>query len=129
MAVVKWEFYDPETDDSYTFEINPNEGGSPQFIKKLQYQATAAPDGVILAFEGRDEPKTTDFGGTILSRAQYDAMVAWFSKRHVIQYTDDLGRVFQIYITNFEPKRARSHQYPWKHTYSVKCLVMSFTEP
>lgn len=129
MPVVKWQFHDPELDETYTFEINANKGGSPQYAKKLQYQSTVAPDGQTIAFEGVDDPSQTEFSGTILTRDQYDAMLAWFAKRYPIEFTDDLGRLFSIYITSFAPQRERAAQHPWKHSYTVRYLVLSVTEP
>lgn len=125
---VKWEFYDPETDESYVFEVNPSGGGSPQYMKKMNYQTTSAVDGLAIAFEGRQEAQQSSFTGTVLSKDQYDAMVAWFNKRHAVQYTDDLNRTLSIYITSFEPQRQRALHYPWKHTYTVKYMVLSITE-
>lgn len=125
----RWQFYDPQLDETYVFTVSPNEGGSPQYQKKVGYQSTAAPDGGLLAYEGRDEAQASEFAGTILHRLQYEAMIAWFSKRYPIEYTDDLGRIISIYITTFEPKRVRSSQYPWKHTYTVKYLILGITMP
>jgi hypothetical protein len=56
-------------------------------------------------------------------------MIEWFNKRYPIEVTDDLDRILTIYITTFEPKRVRSATYPWKHTYSVKYLVLGVEMP
>jgi hypothetical protein len=125
----RWLFYDPQLGDTYTFTVNPNDGGSPQYQKTVGYQPTAAPDGALLAYEGRDQATTAEFSGSILYRQQYDAMIEWFNKRYPIEVTDDLDRILTIYITTFEPKRVRSATYPWKHTYSVKYLVLGVEMP
>lgn len=127
--VQRWVFHDLQTDALYTFTVNPNEGGTPPLQKKIGYQATTAPDGALIAFEGRDEAQASEFTGTILYRQQYDAMINWFGRRHVIEMTDDLGRIFTIYIQSFEAKRVRSASHPWKHTYSVKYLVLGMEMP
>jgi len=124
--MAKWRFDDLTDSTSYVFEINPNEGGSPQYKKTIQTSNTAAPDGKTLIFEGRDEPQQLTFSGTILSQAQYDAMVTWFNKRHQIQITDDLSRQFMVYITGFEPKRVRAVHFPYKHTYTVTYTVLDW---
>lgn len=126
MSVTRWTFEDLVLDEEYQFEINPNDDGSPVLAKHVNYQNTCAPDGKTLVFEGRDEPQTGAFSGTILSEDHYDAMVTWFKKRHQIRVTDDLGRQMWIYITKFTPKRVRSAVHPWKHTYSVDYVVLDW---
>lgn len=126
MTVRRWKFEDLVLDETYTFEINPNEDGSPSYSKHVTYQNTSAPDGRTLVFEGQDEPSTGTFSGTILSEDHYNAMVYWFSKRHQIRITDDLDRAMMIYITKFTPKRVRSAIYPWKHTYSCEYTMLDW---
>jgi len=124
MAVVKWEFVDTESMDSYTFEINPNEGGSKEYEKKMTYLSTSAVDGKTLVFEGQPEVKTISFSGTILTQAQYDKMIEWFNKKNPIEITDDLDRTTTIYITSFKPRRQRAIHFPYKHTYVVEAVVL-----
>jgi hypothetical protein len=126
MSVVRWKFYDPLTTEEYTFDINPNTGGSRQFKKTLNYQNTAAADGKTIIFEGRDEVNQMEFSGVILEQAQYDAMVTWFGKRHQVRVTDDLSRQFWIYITSFAPTRQRLIHYPWKHEYTVQYVEVNY---
>lgn len=127
MSVVKWTFYDATTASTYTFAINPNEGGTPLRRKTISYQNTAAPDGKTLIFEGRDEPRKISFSGTLLEQAQLDAFETWFEKRHQVRVTDDLGREYWIYITSFEPKRARARSHPWKHTYTCEATILDWS--
>lgn len=124
--VVKWQFYDPVTTESYTFEINPSQGGSPQLSKNFAYQSTAAPDGKVIAFEGRIPVQTIEFSGTILSQSQYDAIIEWFNKPYQIQVTDDLGRSFVIVIEQFSPTRERAFHYPYKHSYTVRATIVDW---
>lgn len=126
MTVVRWRFDDPSTLESYTFSINPKEGGSPSYKKKFQYENTSAPDGKVLVFQGRDEPQKLTWDGTILDQALFDALVTWWDKRNQITVTDDLGRVFTIIIESFEPKRVRAATVPWKHTYSVTATIVNW---
>jgi len=126
MAVVRWVFSDPVTLESYEFEINPSEGGSPTYKKTINFLNTAAPDGRTLAFEGRRAAQQGSFKGTILTEEHYNAMVDWFEKRNQIIMTDDLGRSQMIYITDFEPTRVRAVQHPWKHTFNVSYFVLDW---
>ena len=126
---VAWKFRDKTTDpvEEYTWEINPKEM-SVAFTKKINYSTTAAPDGRVLMYEGRQEPVKINFSGTILSEDQYIAMVYWFSKTHQIEVENDLGQIGSIYITSFTPRRDHtSRNYPWKHEYSCEAIVLDWT--
>ncbi len=128
MARIAWELYDPVLDETYNWEINPNDGGSLNYQKTTTAQQVVAPDGKVILFEGRDDPKSTTVSGVILAQSQFETMVEWFNKRYQVQLTDDLGRVFMIYITNFEPKRVRSSRTPWRHDYSLTFTIVDWVE-
>jgi len=127
MARITWTFTDPVTTDTYDWEINPNQGGTPSYRKSISFRSTAAPDGKILMFEGRDEPQQMSVSGTILSQSLLDAFVVWFQKRYAVTVLDDLGRTFKIYITAFEPKRERSNSHAYKHTYTLEYTILDWT--
>lgn len=124
--VVRWKFDDPITLETWIWEVNPNEGGTPTYKKQMTYTQTTAPDGKTLVFEGADEPQTLTFSGTLLSQSQLDTLVTWYKKRHQIKLTDDLGREFWIYITGFAPKRIRNASQPWKHTYEINATIVDW---
>lgn len=126
MAVQRWTFTDPVTSETYEFEINPSEGGSPSLEKNMTYTNTAAPEGRALAFEGRPNVQTSQFKGTILTEEHYNAMMYWFGVKNQINMTDDLGRTQSIYITKFDPQRVRAVQHPWKHSYTVSYFVLDW---
>lgn len=126
MAVTRWVFTDPVTLDTYNFEINPNDGGSPQYAKNLTYSVTSAPDGKVVAFEGRERPKTLEFSGVLLTQAHFEAMLEWYNKQYQVSVTDDLGREFSIIIESFSPQRQRAVHYPWKHQYSVRATIVDW---
>jgi hypothetical protein len=125
-VVVKWTLYDPIDEDGYTFEINPNEGGTPSRKKTLTYQATAAPDGKTLMFEGREEPQELQVSGVLLSAEQLAAFNAWMDKHHQVLLTDDLHRQFWIYMTALEPTRQRARSHPYKHQYSLTYTILDW---
>jgi hypothetical protein len=128
MARIAWVFTDLVTAETYSLPINPNDGGSPSYKKNIVYQNTAAPDGNVLMFEGRDDPKTSSFKGVLLTEDQYNTFVEWFEKRHQIQITDDLGRTFVCYITSFDPTRRRSAIHPWKHEYTCEYTIIDWAD-
>jgi hypothetical protein len=126
MAVVRWTFEDPTAAQTYEFEINPNDGGSPGYERNVSYQNTSAPDGKTLIFEGAPRAQELEFSGTLLTQEQYDAFVTWWQKKNQVKMTDDLGREWWIVITRFAPTRERSVHYPWKHSYSVTAVIVDW---
>lgn len=123
---VRWVFEDPVTLDTYSFDINPNDGGSPQFIKRYEYRNTSAPDGKVIMYEGRDDPKSLEFSGVLLTEEQYNAFVEWWDKRYQVVVKDDLGREFSIVIESFNPKREKAVSHPWKHSYQIKATIVDW---
>lgn len=128
MSVLRWELFDPTVSETYVFYINPSQGGSPTYQKNITAQATTAPGGKTLLFEGADSPQTFEFSGTILNQGMYDAMLHWYNKRRQVRITDDLGRQFWIYITQFEATRKRvappNHQ--WKHDFKISAFILNW---
>ncbi len=120
----RWQFYDPVSTERVDFEINPNEGGTPELKKNILTQVTTAP-GVVVLQEGRDVPQQGTFTGTLLTESQLAMFNEWFSKRWIVEMTDDLNRTFEIYITGVQVKRERAVQYPWKHSYTVNYVVVN----
>mgnify|MGYP006303032963 CR=1 FL=1 len=126
MARIPWQFYDPVAEETYNWEINPSEGGFPDRVKNISFQTSAGPNGQTIAFEGRRNPMSFQFSGTILSQSQFDTLNDWFEKSNQIQLTDDLGRSFWIYIKSFSPRRVRSGRFQWKHTYTIEAILLDW---
>jgi hypothetical protein len=122
--VTRWTFFDPIVNETYTVPINPNSGDAPAFVKSLDYQASAAPDGKTLVFEGRAEPRKLEMGGVVLERAHLEALEYWTKKRNRVVITDDMGRSFTVYITDFTPTREPRRSHPWRHTYQMSALLL-----
>ena len=123
--MARWTFTDLTNSQTFSFPVNPSEGGTPERAKSISYENTAGPDGRTLIYEGRSAPLKLSWSGTILEQAHLQALEEWFDKRHQIQLTDDIGRQFMIYITDFKAERVRSALYPWKHRYSMSATVLS----
>lgn len=124
MARIPWTFYDPVVDETYSLPVNPNEGGEADLTKNVIRKATTAPGGRTIIMEGNRDPATFSFSGTILSEAQFEAFNEWFEKSRIILITDDLGREWQVYLTQFRSRRRISHQYPWRHEYDAEAVVV-----
>lgn len=127
MARVAWVFTDLTNSTTYSLPINPRDDGSLQYEKQITYKNTSAPNGKTLIFEGQDQPHNASASGTLLTQAQYDAFVTWFTKRHQIQIVDDLGRTMVVYITAFKPKRKLSRSFPWRHEYTFDYVILNWS--
>ena len=121
---VGWIFYDPVEDETYVWDVNPNEGGSPAIEKSLSEIKPTGSDGKTLFYQGVNESQKLEFSGIILSESQYDTMVEWTNKNRQLLLTDDLGREFRVIVTRFVPQRQRRARNRYYHTYSMTCLVM-----
>lgn len=124
MARIGWIFYDPVNDITEIMEVNPNSGASPDYRKNLTKKGTSAPDGPTLVFEGNPGAVQFPFSGVILTEAQYNFLFNAWDKRYPIEITDDLGRVWRIYLETFSPKRKIAHDHPWRHDYTCDGVLV-----
>jgi hypothetical protein len=124
--VVKWRFDDPFDSSFAEFEVNPNEGGTPALRKNITSTSTLAPGGKTIIFEGAREATDIQFSGVILTESQLETVTEWFNKSHQVQLTDDLGRVYMIYIYSFEATRERARSHPFKHRYTVQAKILTW---
>lgn len=122
MAVVRWTISGPM--GTIQFPLNPREGVLP--LRQKQYTATtsADPDGAPIIYQGRDEPRTFPFTGTILYESHYDFFVEWYDAEVPCTVVDELGNSFQLWLTKFEPRRKIRHNYPWMADYDCEALVV-----
>lgn len=125
MARVAWTLYDSVEDETYSFDVNPSEGGTPDYAKNLTKTATIAPDGNIVLFEGARPAQTLEVSGIILEEDQFDTFVDWESRRRVLLLTDDLGRSFNVLIERFSATRQRRRNREWYHSYNMTFAVVS----
>lgn len=123
---VRWRFDDYWGTDTYTLEINPNDGGSPVVTKALAFSANLGPNRMGVVQEGSNAVPTLSFGGSILTKTHYEALELWYNRRVLIQLTDDLGRVFRGIFSGFTPTRTRRAFNPWFHTFTAEFAVSSY---
>lgn len=123
---IPWKFDDGT--ETYLFDINPNEGGSPTYTRKINKQGTVAPDGEPVLSEGQAPMKESSASGVLRTRAQYAAFKVWAEKRTIIEITDDLGRVMVSILEEFEPRRVRKTSTPWYHTFTLRWSILSMID-
>jgi hypothetical protein len=125
-VVVRWTFTEVWSAQSWTFSINPNEGGSPAFEKQMNITSNVGPYRGGIIQEGRMDPPTISFSGVILTQNHYEMLEAWFMKRVLLDMTDDVGRTFRGVFSQFTPERQRRPYRPWYHTYSAGFTVWGY---
>lgn len=127
---VKWSFTDywksGATPYQYIWEINPNDGGSPEISKNMTILQSAGPNRLNLVMEGNSTVPTLSFSGVIISQAHYETMELWFDRRVLIQLVDDLGRTFYGVFSKWSPKRSRRASNAWYHTYEAMFHVTAY---
>lgn len=128
---IAWRWEDPTEGTVEFMSINPNEGASPSYAKNLTKETTTAPGGErnTLIYEGADQASEFQFTGVILTEEQYEFLRLAWEKRHLVLLTDDLGRIFTLYLESFTPKRVRSNTYPWRHTYDASAVIVKVGAP
>lgn len=125
--LVRWQFYDPTGGGStYTFDLNPKEGGSPATRRNVTSTPVTAPDGKTLVFVSSDLPKQLEWSGPILEQDHFEALEEWADKNRQIRLTDDLGREFWIVITEFVPTRKPTLHHPWRHDYRAVAITVDW---
>lgn len=130
MPVVRWRFVDVyETGFSpfdWTFDINPNDGGSPNVEKNFNIAMSVGPRQGIILQEGSMAPPAVSFSGVILTQEHYETFETWFVKRVVLDLYDDLERQFRGALSSFHPKRVRKPYNFWYHTYDAEFKAFAY---
>lgn len=111
---------------TWTFDINPNEGGSPSIEKQMNIQSNVGPRHGGIIQEGSSQTPTIEFGGVILTQEHYEMMEYWYTRRVLLDLEDDLHRKFRGVFSAFSPKRIRRAFNPWYHEYSASFLVWAY---
>jgi hypothetical protein len=126
--MARWKFTDVRTGSStYSFEVNPNDGGSPAITKTVATNNPIGPGRHAVFSEGRIQVGPQEFSGVILNQTQFETMELWALKRTLLQVEDDLGRKFQGSLSSWSPHRVRKPFNPWYHTYSATLTVTAMT--
>jgi len=129
MAVHRWRFIDPSNGSTYVFEHNPNHMNSPFPRRNITARTTTAVTGQTVLTEGNSGPAEFTFGGSIRSKAHYDALRSWVydddgrprTRRIII--VDHFGREMQAVLISFDPQPKRALNVYWRHEYEMTALV------
>lgn len=128
--VIRWSFTDVyqvgPTPYTYTWEINPNDGGAIAWQKNFFNAPVSGPNVMPIIQEGGLGTATLSFSGIILTRSHYEVMEFWYSKRILILLKDDLNREYLGVFSTWTPKRERHSSNFWFHSYDAQFTVMEY---
>lgn len=127
MSVVRrWVF--TAEGQTYTVPMNPESMQSLFSERQVTGKATLA--GRVLLTEGVQPPTQWQFSGQILDADHYEALRHWvYDIKQRVVITDHFGRKIQCVLTSFAPEPKRAVGRYWRHTYTVKALVLSVGAP
>ena len=121
----RWELYDPVLSLTYQFEINPNEMEPITRERNIVTSATTAIGGQTLISEGNAPVTEWSFSGVILSKEMYLELEKWANKNYRVVLTDHYERSFQVVFRRFEPIPVRAPYRPWRHSYTMRVLILT----
>lgn len=98
---------------AYSFQVNHSDEDAQE--KKRNIETTAPTTGVgFVRQQGDASPEVLRYSGTILHKAQKDAMDAYYAlcDTQTIFFRDFTGEEREVMITNFNPVRKRAAANP-----------------
>lgn len=129
MAVYRWRFIDPTNGQQYVFEHNPKRMNSPFPRRNVTAATTTAVNGQTILTEGNSAPAEFTFGGSIRSKAHYDALRSWVydddgrPRTGRIIIVDHFGRQLDAVLMSFSPEPKTTLNVYWRHEYEINALV------
>lgn len=127
LAVARWLWYDPATDESYRVEFNPNKMSDP--TARVRNLAFAKYDRDAYhryrSFETPAPMVEWTFSGVIQSQEHHDALLEWCKKTNPLHITDHLNRTWEVMVKSFVPvERKPTKLKPWRFTYTIGANVL-----
>lgn len=120
----KWTLHDPVTGgETYVLEIGPFSMTSPHPAKTLTTESTTARDGQALTWEGARRAPLWRLRGTLISRAQREAMERFQALNRRVWIIDHLARAWVVSIETFEPVPRRSTNFPHLHDWQMGLVI------
>lgn len=103
------QFIDPRgVRPTYNWAINHSEEDNFGRSRNIEYTARTG-EGLVMQ-QGDEPPVLIRIRGTILTKAQVQEMIAWYTlcKEQTIYFKDFAGDEYEVLITSFQPTRQRN---------------------
>ena len=126
MSFTRWKLETLDASASYVFAMNPNAMAPPHPADAVTFAYTR--NGYI-GIRTPAVPVSWQFSGILREQAQYDALVLWVTThRTKVRLTTDLNERLVVRLSGLSADRqASGRNVPWRHTYTMKALVYSYT--
>lgn len=120
---------------SYPWDVNHDAEEGFGKTRNVEHTANTGLTGLVRQ-QGASDPMLAKLSGSILKKSQYDQFWLWWTlcEAHTIHFQDFAGVVYEVVITDFQPKRIRAAKNPrggtdaplhyW--TYTMTMEVVSF---
>ena len=127
MARTAWTLQDNSTGSTVTltFPYNPKEFSPPGREATTSQEQTVSTTGANVIFQGRDKPGKGQFAGTARTQQQVSDIDTWCDKWYPLILTDDLGRSWNVLITNLSWTRQRRVNNVWIHDYTIDFIEVA----
>ncbi len=127
MARTAWTLDDNSTGTTvtYTFPFNPKDFAPPGREGTTTQKQTTGTAGASVLFQGRDKAGQGQFGGMARSQQQVTDITTWSNKWYPLILSDDLGRSWNILITNVSWTRVKKVNNIWLHEYTIDFLEVA----
>lgn len=123
-GVRRWVLQDPAPlGEEYIFEINPNSATSPHPENVFVTEATTAPDGQVLTWEGARRAVQWQFRGVLTTQTQHDAFQRFADLNRRVWLIDNRNRAWVVSIENFDAVARNVPENPWVHDYTVTAII------
>lgn len=106
-----------------TFEWNPSAFRLPGRTANLTTETTTAPNGQVLLFQGKDQPKTANFEGAVGTQTFFSDLNTWKDKWYPLELSDDEGTTWTIIIKTWTWTRIKRRN-PWRYDYTAEVIVL-----
>lgn len=111
------------TPDILTFEWNPRGFTPPGRSSTITSEASTAPNGQRIYFQGRDQMVTASFEGAVGSQTFFQALNTWKDKHYPLVLADDQGNTWTVIFQEFKWTRIKRRN-PWRHDYTAVVVVL-----
>lgn len=139
MSYNRWRIGTLDGSIQYVFEMNPRESTTPvpgRDYSWTVHRTNSASNPVnfvnFTGIQGPRKPFEWEFSGILRSQEQYNALVTWTQEKQKLRVETDLIKsdssrqsfvVRILSLTLRQEARPRLKNAPWRHEYTMKCLL------
>lgn len=127
---MRWIWYDPRLDETWSMDRNPDQMTTPHPPKNSTIFSrsigglNSIGNGVSRVLQFRQTPFEWQFSGNIRTQAAHDLLMSWVKRSNRLHITDHLDRTWEVRIDACDVEEQRqSHSNAWKFRYTVKANI------